>query len=403
MEKYWLTLNPDTFLWIKQREGFIYNTVNYQNVNFVSTPLLDELFVELLDIDNLYRIELSDETLKQAEVGSLVDKIVKTASGSITLNDGINRRPVSMKPVLKIQDDIKYYQWERNQGIDGNVIHNLHQMVFYINGSDFGEDFYFKQTLFPLREKNRLDKDKIVKFSFNARKSPFLSVIALVGNIWEYPDYDLLLNELRSLERQIEIYVTEEDALLHSTEIGKLGEGEMLHILVKDGKAVEQLLQEAEIKKASFSFIVTTENEYARALVIIDRHALVQAEIRPVYTETNALFFEEYLYLVGSDIKEIGLSKREIFARMSLNINDFGKLFISSNGTVYGNMNDNPIGSIDESPHSIVYREMTEGKSWFRIRNQKPCCDCVYQWLCPSPSNYELVIGKPNLCRVIDN
>lgn len=27
-------------------------------------------------------------------------------------------------------------------------------------------------------------------------------------------------------------------------------------------------------------------------------------------------------------------------------------------------------------------------------------CDCIYQWLCPSPSNYELVIGQPNLCHI---
>jgi len=76
-------------------------------------------------------------------------------------------------------------------------------------------------------------------------------------------------------------------------------------------------------------------------------------------------------------------------------------LTIGPDGKVYsGDMNEPAIGTIDESLYTIVYREMTEGHSWLRIRDQKPCCDCIYQWLCPSPSNYELAIGKPNLCHV---
>jgi pseudo-rSAM protein len=50
--------------------------------------------------------------------------------------------------------------------------------------------------------------------------------------------------------------------------------------------------------------------------------------------------------------------------------------------------------------HEIVHKEIDNGKSWFRIRNQAPCNDCVYQWLCPSPSDYEIAIGRQNLCHI---
>ena len=53
------------------------------------------------------------------------------------------------------------------------------------------------------------------------------------------------------------------------------------------------------------------------------------------------------------------------------------------------------------SIHEIVYNEIEKGKSWLRIRNQFPCDNCVYQWICPSPSNYEIAIGRSNLCHVI--
>jgi pseudo-rSAM protein len=69
-------------------------------------------------------------------------------------------------------------------------------------------------------------------------------------------------------------------------------------------------------------------------------------------------------------------------------------------GYVYANVNDLHLGIINDSPYSLVYREFIDGKSWLNIRKQAPCADCIYQWLCPSPSNYETVIGKPNLCHI---
>lgn len=67
-------------------------------------------------------------------------------------------------------------------------------------------------------------------------------------------------------------------------------------------------------------------------------------------------------------------------------------------GRVYSNVNHPSLGTIKNLPIDIVYKEFTKGQSWFNVRKQKPCSDCIYQWLCPSPSNIELAIGKPNLC-----
>jgi pseudo-rSAM protein len=67
---------------------------------------------------------------------------------------------------------------------------------------------------------------------------------------------------------------------------------------------------------------------------------------------------------------------------------------------VYADVNQTPLGTIDDTVYSIVYKEFTDGKSWFKVRNLTPCKDCIFQWLCPSPSNYEIAIGRPNLCHV---
>ena len=84
-----------------------------------------------------------------------------------------------------------------------------------------------------------------------------------------------------------------------------------------------------------------------------------------------------------------------------MNIENFGKLFIMPARNVYANVNSSSLGTIDDSPYSIVYKEFTKGHSWLKVRDQSPCSDCIYQWLCPTPSNYETVISRTNLCHVI--
>lgn len=71
-----------------------------------------------------------------------------------------------------------------------------------------------------------------------------------------------------------------------------------------------------------------------------------------------------------------------------------------SGQNVYANVNTPSLGTIDDSPYSIVYKEFTNGKSCFKLREQAPCNNCIYQWLCPTPSNYETVLELPNLCHV---
>jgi len=70
-------------------------------------------------------------------------------------------------------------------------------------------------------------------------------------------------------------------------------------------------------------------------------------------------------------------------------------------GDVFANVNHSALGNVKtHSIFEIVYKEIIQGKSWLNIRNQEPCNNCIYQWLCPPPSEYEILIGQPNLCHI---
>jgi pseudo-rSAM protein len=84
-----------------------------------------------------------------------------------------------------------------------------------------------------------------------------------------------------------------------------------------------------------------------------------------------------------------------------MNTNFFGALYIYPDGTVKANPNTASIGKlIDTDILQIAETELIKNSAWRKIRDQEPCCQCLYQFLCPSPSNYEFAIGRPNLCHV---
>jgi len=113
------------------------------------------------------------------------------------------------------------------------------------------------------------------------------------------------------------------------------------------------------------------------------------------------LFFKKSVYLNREDIFSAPLSMREIFANKTLNIYNFGKLFVKSNGDVFVKGSSEIIGNVEKDTiKEIIYNEISNGESWLSIRNKQPCTMCLYQWLCPSPSDFELSIGRPNLCHV---
>lgn len=394
MKEYWFAVYPHCFLWLKGEEGLVYNTKNYAKILFCNEGLLAEKAGQLVVMENLYCIRLTEEELADEKLSEWIQNMAAQECGTLVEDNGINQRPLSLPPILKIQDEADYYRWEHRQGIDGNVIENLHRLVFHINGSKYGNELYAKQTIYPTVSFEMLSAKDILRFAMNARVSPFLTEIVLVGNPFVYEGLEELIESLQTT-CPVSVYCTWQDVMNFLSDVEKLSTKANLHIMATGDAVLDKLPQEV-----NYTFLVTSEQEYEAAMEFEGKYRLEHTDIVPIYTGNNLIFFEECLYMDEESIESIKLDKREVFIRQKLNIQDFGRLTVMTDGKVYANPNRSAIGHIGETPHAIVYREITEGSSWLRIRDQKPCCDCIYQWLCPSPSHYEDVIGKPNLCHI---
>ncbi len=400
MKKNWITLYSDTFLWIKGKVGFVYSAKNHKRLHFYLTNRIEKICEQLLNIENLYTSELTTEDIKDNEVSKWLQSLINIHVGYLKCNIEFTERPVSLKPILKIQNKKEYYELMHSNGEKGEILQNLHELTFYINGSEYGNNEFYKQHIYPLNDYNFLDRSKILSF-INNSKNLFLSNINLVGNLFSYFDFERLIQNIYDFSIQFTIYVTINDFLKNKQKIINT----KWPINVQFNLLVDTVFDITFIRDISFSFFITvfvfSEDDFIRFSNIFETFETdYKIFFIPIYNKENLVFFKKNIFIDEKDLQHIDLSKNEIFMRQSFNIGNFGRLTIMPDGKVYANVNSHPLGSIDDSPYSLVYKEFIAGKSWFKLRDDVPCNDCIYQWLCPSPSNYEIVIDKPNLCHV---
>ena len=152
------------------------------------------------------------------------------------------------------------------------------------------------------------------------------------------------------------------------------------------------------INNLFFEFIVRNEKELNNYSELLKHVVFENVIIRPFYKD-NLTFFTKNVFLNYNDIKSNSNSKKDIFLKDHINQFDYGKLIFKNDGKIYTNFNYKPVGIIGDNLLKIVERELSKNSSWFRTRNEiHPCNMCKFRLLCPSPSNYELVIGQNNLC-----
>lgn len=403
MEKYWISLFPDTFLWLKKNHGFVYNAIKFKGFRFILNDRIEKICQELLLPANLYTTGLTSHDIECKYVKQWVHSITQVyAAGS--LSSGTEKRPVSFKPILKMFTNLEFYIWEHHQGFGSSIMKNIHELTFYINNSDTGNDTYFRQAIFPLKNCTLLDSENMLSFIRHSQ-NPFLSNINLVGNIFMYPNFRQFIEKVACLAKSCTIRITIQDFTDHIRDLKSIQWPVNIHFNVLiDTIPVRSPLSLHDIEvSTSVTVMVLSENGYNLFFdQFKDKPIYCDARVIPFYNGSNHILFDNNVFIDQDDLDEISLTKREIFIHQTLNTNDFGRLTIFPDGSVYANVNMEPLGTSDNSVYSLVYKELTEGKSWLRIRNQAPCIDCVYQWLCPSPTNYEIAIERPNLCH-IDN
>lgn len=123
-------------------------------------------------------------------------------------------------------------------------------------------------------------------------------------------------------------------------------------------------------------------------------------DIVPIYTGTNDDFFRKYIYITNEDVQHSDLTISQILFNKKFNSINYGILYMFPDGIIKSRFLTEALGNISDGLENLLWKEMKRTDGWMKTRKEKPCCDCVYQYICPPPSDYEYIIGKPNLCDI---
>lgn len=375
---YWFTIEPYVFISIKQKSVLLYNTLDGGTIISENDEVID-LLKDTIKKENCGVVLLTNDRYQQKEINKIVNELREKYMGDIidiTLSKG---KPIQIFPYFNFPNKPKIYKTHNFSPLK-NILQNLAEINIYLGDS--------------------LDVRKLIPFLLTIPENRTLSII---GNISEITNYNELLSHLDHYIGPKQILCSYKNIMplqlaLNSNFSYQISVCFPINMQQWENSRLILLNQTYPIE---YVFSVTSDEDCIQAEQLVEQFKIKEYHLKPVYTGDNIRFFEENVFLTQEDILSTSMTIKDFFARQAMNIYEFGKINIMPNGDAYANLNHPMLGNIyKDSINEIVYNEVEKGKSWFRVRDQEPCAECVFQWLCPPPSNYEIEIGRLNLCHV---
>lgn len=404
---YWFYLEPYTFIFQTDNQAVIYNTLNSAYLICPDHPIIQSIIKEWSDGRNGYGTSLADKDLKNIIVKDFVIKIRESFSGDCVVFDKNKCKPYLFKPHLYLNTTIRVKQEKENSALGEHILQNLHEVTFYLPTSC---NMQCKECKSYYKQMNHcvVCKEKILNIEdykvllHKIYLSGIQRVNIIGGDLLKNKFAQIFIEELPKYDFKKVFYINYKHFSTLYTNLLSIKDSE-INVLIHSediSTNLSEMMLSFSHYAIKWNFIVISAHDICK----VDECNLskeYQIKIIPYYNGHNLEFFKEYIYLDLEDIIEEPISRKTIFRHQVLNDNFFGKLFIMPSGEVFSNLNFKPIGNIKNfSLKELVYKEIIDSKAWLKVRNKETPCDmCINRDLCPPLSNYELVIGKANLCH----
>ena len=404
-KNYWLYIFPHVYCCIRDDEALLYNTLNGANIITDSQEIIS-ILRSLHNRQNLGAVICKGNVLMQDTYRQFIVEFCSNDMGDVADLEKMPEKPVQLMPVLNLQRDVDRKHNRDELLLGENVLRYLTQLNIYLNSFCYQDcrfcDDYFRQNLCCQSSNSSkiLNISTVKNILMQIRYGAAGKINLLGGNIFAYPFFDSLTMFLTEFKERTRVWIHYANFLNLEITIPDFHYEVPVTFPVKQ-KELEHTIDLLKDMQVKYRFFITKEEEYAETKSLAEKYEIVNFAIHPVYTKNNMAFFEEYVFTGAEDIFQPILSFRKIFAHQKLNTHFFGKLTIMPDGEIYANVNYPALGNIStDKLLNVISKELQFNTAWRKIRNTQPCSDCLYQYLCPSPSNYEAVIGKQNLCHI---
>jgi pseudo-rSAM protein len=399
-------LAPHVYYARREQGSFIlYNTKTGEHIessSIICRNIIDRIYEPV----NLGMIDVNDIDFNENEIHSFLEEIEVKKFGKIIEHKDDAPQYINLLPILNLQRDVERLKTDKAFSIGEDLVNYLHEINIYINSICNLEcpncNLYYKQVKSCRKELQGkyLDISIIKKVLDGLSYSQLYRINILGGNVFLYPYFSELLDLIHNYNFDFHVWSHYANFIDLKTTTNNFSIDVIVTFPIKDNlwNLYTSLFKD---KQVQYHFYITNEKDYENTEMLIEKFKISNYSIHPVYIQTNYNFFEENVYLTKEDILENIISFRNIFCNQKLNSNYFGKLYILPDGSIKATMNSLVLGNIkNNSLLEIIYNELDNNTAWRKTRDMKPCNQCLYQYLCPPPSNYETVIGRPNLCYI---
>lgn len=420
--QYWFYLEPYTYAVVKGDRLLLYNTLNGTHIEETGRPELLRLVKRLTCRKNMLVVPLSGADLDNEHIAGFLAGIRERFMGDVIKGTAVRGKPVQIPPEVKMMKKPEINSPGESADKGYQLLKNLAGLTLYLNNVPVGSARFpgdaYRQFIAPYYQPykkgdstRQLELTGLLAFLEEAKTSLLEQVNILGGDIFQYPHLSELIDALKPLPVDKSYYI--HYSQLSGPGAGDLdrlsgtGEQDSLNVFV-DLPARLDSWEECRQKLAGkslrhrFQFIIPGPEEYDQAQQIIATYGIRDFSFVPYYNGRNLEFFQSAVFIDRGDILEGQLPMRKIQIRGMLNPLHYGQLTVMSNGSIYANIHESPIGKLGkDSLYDTLHKALLSSKTWYMYRSKvAPCKHCVFQALCPPISNYEYALGRYNLCHV---
>ena len=307
--EYWFYLETYVFIWDNPDEILVYNTISGKGYVYKNTPELSNIIADLEDKNNLYCISISEKDLNCQIIHDFIFSIRDNFCGDLINKSYFKQKPLVVIPELNVNDKslTDTESLKRNLVSDVYAVKNLLEVTIYLTGIcnfDCKDCFHaYQQITWCHKNKNILPKELLFNILYQIINTSVCEVKFLGGNVFSYPFWDELINELKKYSFKKSFY---SDFRLLTSDPKQLEIFNMieffLYILVDVSDNMEQIICENISIHSEYNYIfkIKSIEEYEIAKKIID-HYQIESKIIPFFDGANLQFFK--LLLVRLTVK----------------------------------------------------------------------------------------------------
>ena len=353
-----------------------------------------ELVESTLSEKNLSVLYFPGKRLEKKNLVDFINRLRKNFMGDIIDIQYSNHKPIQFITQANLLDykieKQKTFFFNNTSQID--LKSYLDEVTIVINGN-FTDSEFTKQTWLCNKAHKNTDRHmpiELIKKIGESLKNTNVTTVNIIGtDITAHPDINSIISFFKTLPLKVE-YIQNSYGC----------KCEYITSIILDVKSLNNS-DNIFTEEQTYLFIVETDKDLIFLDTFIEKNQIKHYKIIPYFIGDNLDFFRKNVYVDKSDLEYEPQKMNDIYAKKFINLNSFGRLFITATGEVYSCLYEKPTSIFKGTFKDIIMQELCSDDSpWRNIRHEEPCCNCIYQWLCPSPSSYEKAIGKPNLCHI---